>query len=292
MKIFDENQRPVGELNKPGPRLHRRYWWEATEYRFPEHGEYFLDNDQNILQATPFIEHDTSWIMSPVPTPTNYQLDQLKADGLRKRTGESTPMACEVGDYVWGKNGFEFGGTESCSKGSFRWRFETIPNKQPAPVIYTSCEGCGKLGKSFDCINACIDKKTFERKNYTVRPHPLSVERNPCNTCFPSHMIQCEECDTSFCNHTVKQQNYKSAAQKNIQEQERFENNHPDCTAHTSPIIENWECYECVYSCRLEIDCSQLCQIKVFQCPCNSINKAKWYPIGAWLKVAPTRRKK
>lgn len=77
MKIFDEQGKRVGEIDKPGPVEQDGVWYEAVEYRPARKNELTLDTSwQDYGAPTGLVRavmRDTKkeyWIISPVPTPT------------------------------------------------------------------------------------------------------------------------------------------------------------------------------------------------------------------------------
>jgi hypothetical protein len=102
MKIYDERGKQIGAIDRPEPVEQDGVWYEAVEYRRPVKGDKIVIVDCGLflcrLRRT-IIDGEgyaTTWIMRPIPTPTQ---DQLTAIG--KKLDGDRPRECKSGDKIW-----------------------------------------------------------------------------------------------------------------------------------------------------------------------------------------------
>ena len=88
MKIYDKNQKCIGDIPKPKPIEQDGQWWEPVEYRCVEKGEKYFGVD-GIYIAEYCILLFPRWIAAPIPRATPEKLVKILndlADELQLRT--------------------------------------------------------------------------------------------------------------------------------------------------------------------------------------------------------------
>ncbi len=151
MKIYDEHQKLVGELERPGPVEQDGTWYEAVEYRIPKEDELYFYHDKLLVS---FGAADKLWwIMRPIPRAT---AGQLNAIGMRER--DDRPVEVHERDEYWETDGVHLNSTSTYTapeKGKYRWVLEDMPAAKE-PAQNEVCMGTGGKYEKEAAHTSCV----------------------------------------------------------------------------------------------------------------------------------------
>jgi hypothetical protein len=180
------------DIEKPGAIEQDGKWWEPTEYRLPQIGEYFIYPNGRLEVASIVFTCTFSWIASEIPRATP---EQLRAIGMHEANG-GRPVICKIGDVIWSRSNYlkTVCTCIDCENEIGRYRFVLVPDVQKE----VAGDGYRLLGPD-EIIQECDEYKNHDDEwspagsiTQTVKSqYPLVYRRKiqpaqpeePCNDC-------------------------------------------------------------------------------------------------------------
>jgi len=169
MKIYDEHQKQVGEIERPEPVYNNQLWWElARIQKGIKNNECYLSDCGTVERAVYDTDRGIFQVMQPIPRPTP---EQLKAIGMRER--DDRPVLTKPYDYYW-ENELRYFTTCIPITPAYRWVLVPVERKSE-PVKHYSCAKCSRQNDDMceterDCFGGYnAEFHAFERKNWTAQ---------------------------------------------------------------------------------------------------------------------------
>jgi hypothetical protein len=173
MKIFDDQGKQVGEIEKPGVVCDEGYWYEPIKYR-PKNERDIFACDGNGKKIVYLTTQFPVWVFQYIPTPAP---ELLKAIGMK--VDGDRPRECKAGDTIWVTGMWIKAFSGSSYIGTYRWH---LVKADPAPVVHTSCEGCDLEHQLSIRCRRCFERpdNKSEHTNWTakVEDAPTSDRNN------------------------------------------------------------------------------------------------------------------